>query len=122
MLLLALPLDLLRLIFSSYVARSPLSRITARFVCRRFRDLLPPPFPKDPREQASDFCKLAAADGYLNLIKWARTNGCPWDARTCAGAAGGGHLEVLQWARANGCPSDVLTCAVAARGGHLEVL
>ena len=25
---------------------------------------------------------------------------------TCSSAAKGGHLEVLQWARANGCPWD----------------
>ena len=31
-------------------------------------------------------------------------------------AAEGGHLEVLQWARANGCPWDEETCAYAARG------
>ena len=88
--LLELPTDLIRLILSSYIARSPLSNITARFVCRRFRDLLPPPLSQETREQARDFCSIAAADGYLNLVKWLRTNGCPWDALTCAGAAYGG--------------------------------
>ena len=42
--------------------------------------------------------------GHLEVLQWARANGCPWDQRTCAYAATGGHLEVLQWARANGCP------------------
>ena len=28
----------------------------------------------------------------------------------CMKAAKGGHLEVLQWARANGCPWGVVTC------------
>ena len=41
---------------------------------------------------------------------------------TCAHAAAGGHLEVLQWARENGCPWDWKTCAWAAEGGHLAVL
>ena len=27
-----------------------------------------------------------------------------WDRWTCANAAEGGHLEVLKWARENGCP------------------
>ena len=125
-LLLALPTDLLRLILSSYVARSPLSHITARFVCRRFRDLLPPPLSQETREQArqqaSRFCAAAALEGYLNLIKWARANGCPWNEWTCLYAANGGHLEVLQWARANGCPWNEYTCLHAAEGGHLEVL
>eukprot|EP01044_Picomonas_judraskeda_P054429 COSAG03_NODE_34323_length_127_cov_15.285714_1_plen_29_part_01 len=29
-------------------------------------------------------------------------------------------MEVLQWARANGCEWDAYTCRLAARGGHLE--
>src|SRR5437868_7019190 len=102
-LLLALPTDLIRLILS-YFAHSPLFYLPARFVCRRFRDLLP--LSQQTRRQARDFCKLAAADGYLNLIKWARANGCPWKKGICAYAAEGGHLEVLQWARTNGCDWD----------------
>jgi hypothetical protein len=34
-----------------------------------------------------------------------------------------GHLEVLQWARANGCQWTTDNCFhAAARGGYLEVL
>ena len=40
----------------------------------------------------------------VSLIKWACAQGYPWDWQTCAYAAESGHLEVLQWARANGCP------------------
>jgi hypothetical protein len=43
--------------------------------------------------------------GHSELLQWARENGCPWDAETCARAAEGGHLELLRWARENGCPS-----------------
>src|SRR5437899_1988986 len=100
LLLLELPADLIRLFLSSFVARSPLCHITARFVCRRFLNLLP--LSRETRQQARDFCALAAAHGYLNLINWARANGCPWNERTCEQAAEGGHLEVLQWARTNG--------------------
>ena len=60
--------------------------------------------------------------GHLEVLQWARTNGCEWDQGTCAGAAYNGHLEVLQWARANGCEWDWQTCINAAYGGHLEVL
>ena len=118
--LLELPTDLSRLILS-YIARSPLSHITARFVCRRFRDLLPP-LSKETRRQARYYCNLAAEVGYLDLIKWARTYGCPWNEGTCHKAARYGHLEVLQWARANGCPWNKNTCSYAALGGYLEVL
>ncbi|CAN0461067.1 unnamed protein product, partial [Hapterophycus canaliculatus] len=45
----------------------------------------------------------AAERGHLEVLKWARENGCPWDRMTCVHAARGEHLEVLAWARANGC-------------------
>src|SRR4051794_7450865 len=54
--LLALPTDVLRLILTSHVVRYPLSHITARFVCRRFRDLLVPPLSQETRQQARGFC------------------------------------------------------------------
>ena len=67
-------------------------------------------------------CAYAAWGGHLEVLKWARENGCPWNVSTCANAARGGHLEVLKWARANDCSWDEQTCAWAARGGHLNVL
>ena len=67
-------------------------------------------------------CANAAGGGHLQVLQWARSQGCPWDDDTCAHAAWGGHLEVLQWAHAHGCPWDEWTCAYAASGGHLEVL
>ena len=67
-------------------------------------------------------CKAAARSGHLEVLKWMRANGCPWNTETCSGAAEGGHLEVLKWARENGCPWNELTCMFAASGGQLEVL
>ena len=67
-------------------------------------------------------CAWAARGGHMYVLQWARANGCPWSDWTCWGAADGGHLEVLQWLRAKSCPWDERTCAWAARGGHLEVL
>lgn len=49
-------------------------------------------------------CTCAAENGHLEVLKWARANGCPWYEFTCAMAALDGHLKVLKWARANGCP------------------
>ena len=51
-------------------------------------------------------CVYAAVNGHLEILKWARENGCPWDKCTCTYAASNGHLEVLKWARENGCPWD----------------
>jgi hypothetical protein len=93
------------------------TRIAARMVCKKWRDRI-----ASGRFNPADLCIYAARNGYLEVLKWARANGCPWNEDTCAQAAWGGHLEVLQWARANGCPWNEDTCAYAARGGHLEVL
>jgi hypothetical protein len=38
-----------------------------------------------------------------SILAGTPVGGYPWNVLTCAYAAGGGHLEVLQWARANGC-------------------
>jgi hypothetical protein len=67
-------------------------------------------------------CASAAKKGHFEILKWARENGCPWDAGTCSGAARGGHLEILKWARENRCRWHSETCSGAARGGHLEIL
>ena len=50
-----------------------------------------------------DLRRAAAAATWRCCSGRART-AAPWDEKTCADAAEGGHLEVLQWARANGCP------------------
>ncbi len=69
-----------------------------------------------------NFSAKVAALGWLEVLQWARANGCHWDEWTCANAAAGGHLKVLQWAHANGCPWDTYTCTFAAKEGHKEVL
>ena len=46
----------------------------------------------------------AAASGNLELVRWLRAEGCPWNWKTCSCAANKGHVEVLRWARENGAP------------------
>ena len=46
----------------------------------------------------------AARSGNLELVKWLRGDGCPWDAYTCYWAVDQGHVKVLRWLRGNGCP------------------
>ena len=61
--------------------------------------------------------------GSVERLAWAKANGCPWVARTCAAVAQYGDLEVLQWAHLEqGCPWDVGTCRCAAEFGDLEML
>lgn len=64
----------------------------------------------------------AARGGHLEVLKWLREKGCPWDEEVCAAAARGGHIETLRYLRDNGCPWDEGTCNLAAVGGHLSVL
>ena len=45
----------------------------------------------------------------MEVLKWLRSEGCPWDEETCEMAAEGGHLEVLKWLRSEGCPWDAGT-------------
>jgi len=67
-------------------------------------------------------CLWATMGGYLEMLQWARAQGCPWDEWTCIQAAKRGHLEVLQWARGAGCPWHQSACVFAALLGRLEVL
>ena len=49
-------------------------------------------------------CRLAASDGYLDVLKYTHENGCPWDEETCVQAAKRGDLDMLKYAHENGCP------------------
>ena len=65
---------------------------------------------------------MATQYGQLETLRWARENGCDWDAKTCFHAAYGGQLEALKWLQAEGCPWDAGTCWVAVKEGHEEML
>lgn len=68
-------------------------------------------------------CSAAAGQGHLDVLRWARHNGCRWDAATPTSAAWGGHLYVLQYARENSCPWDEARVFEAARmKRHAHVL
>jgi hypothetical protein len=73
-------------------------------------------------ESFQRICTSAASGGHLEIIRWARREGLPWDDFTPSEAAKGGHLECLKWLRENGCPLRPLVCSSAASGGHLEIL
>ena len=38
-------------------------------------------------------------NGRIDMLQWARANGCPLDKMACAQAALSGCLHVLKWAR-----------------------
>ena len=46
----------------------------------------------------------AAIDGgHLDVLKWLRENGCPWDARSCRAVAGS-TPKIRKWIQESGCP------------------
>jgi hypothetical protein len=45
----------------------------------------------------------AGRNGHLEILIWARTNGCPWNHSTITRALRNGHDEVARWAYDNGC-------------------
>jgi hypothetical protein len=67
-------------------------------------------------------CSAAAAAGRLDMLQWARAQGCPWSSATCEYAAAEGYLEILDWAVRNGCPLSYRVGIAAASRGRLEVL
>jgi hypothetical protein len=64
-------------------------------------------------------CRAAARSGQREKLKELRENETPWSEITCWAAAKGGHLEVLQWARANGCQRN-LTRAHRRQGAGIS--
>ena len=56
----------------------------------------------------------AARNGNLEVLRWARSQGCPWDVRVPRAAAKGGHLKILKWLIKEGCPYDKSMCREAA--------
>jgi hypothetical protein len=53
----------------------------------------------------------------MSSIRYAHSNGCEWDERTCEAAAVKGILHILKYAHKNGCKWDGKTHVTAARSG-----
>ena len=97
----------------------------------------------------SEVLGSAAEGGHLDVIRWLRSKGCPWNELTSNKAAAAGALESLEFLRRHGCPFgqasfsaastgqikvlewlrrqgllrvEPMTCAAAATGGELECL
>ena len=66
--------------------------------------------------------ELAAAGGFLEVMKWLKRAGCPWSLEATCEAAKGGHLNVLEWIRKSKLEWHEETCEAAAGSGQLEVL
>jgi hypothetical protein len=53
-----------------------------------------------------NICSIAAFNGQLHILKWARERNYAWTKDVCHAAALNDHSEVLVWARQNGCKWD----------------
>ncbi|CAN0562518.1 unnamed protein product, partial [Laminaria digitata] len=71
-------------------------------------------------------CCRAAHNGHLEVLEWARLNGCSdmeFDfSLFFTGSAAAGRLDILQWPRAEGCPWDHHTYEEPRRLGHGDVM
>ena len=119
-----LPTELWVLIFDKINYHYKGIPLHIKFVCKSWYDIFIhiPKFTKIER----DYCTSIASNGYLELLKWAKQNGYPWNqytfANICKYAAKYGHLEMLKWAKLNECWWNKYICSKAAYGGHLEIL
>lgn len=101
--------------------------VAATWVSRQWRQLLTTGRWRDRRPRSSHwnarvYMATVASRGHLEVLRWARENGCPWDDGPCTEAVKHGHLEVLKWARTNGCAWGTHTTLAAASHGQLEAL
>lgn len=66
----------------------------------------------------------ATRSGQLNVLKWAREKGFPWEPRSCWKAVASGNLELLQWSLLNGCSwkEESSLINAAASSGNLEMV
>ncbi|PNH03482.1 Ankyrin repeat domain-containing protein [Tetrabaena socialis] len=61
--------------------------------------------------------EAAAGAGQLEVCRWLRQQGCPWNSDAPDAAAGAGHKEVCEWLHAEGCPfGDDVVRRAAAKG------
>ena len=69
-------------------------------------------------------CRQAAVRGNMELMRWLRDKGCPWDGRLCTISAGNGHLSMLQWlwSQSPPCKWTSHTTSSAAQHDHPDVL
>ena len=62
------------------------------------------PEKKKPLSMNESTCRSAAWEGHLEVLKWLRSQGCPWDEETYRNAGG---ESIRDWLRENGCPTGM---------------
>lgn len=67
-------------------------------------------------------CETSARTGSLEILKFLRSIGCPWDETTTSGAVKFGHLDCLKYACENGCPITSSAVNEAAGWGYVDIV
>lgn len=76
--------------------------LVCRFVCVKWRNCCPRSSTR-PR-LGTAFSWDAAEEGHFELLKWAKTMGCSFEAGCASASAHGGHLELTKWlVKEKGC-------------------
>ena len=89
--LLSIPVEILVMI-TSFLPKHYLY-IFAHHVCSELKYILQSLTVND-HIGLSKICEMAALEGNLNVLQWARRNKYNWDSSICVRAAKNGHLEI----------------------------
>ena len=69
-----------------------------------------------------DTFTAAATHGNLENMKWLKKNGCHWKENTFYGAVENGNIENMAWLKENNCPCKGTTFYLAVKGGNIETI
>ena len=72
--------------------------------------------------KSENICSDLASEGFINALKYAHENGCPWYNHGYGYTLYFRHLSCLKYAHENGCPLGNATCSNAAYNGDLDCL
>ena len=108
-----IPRDIKNEILGEAKLPDPVDRALVRAVSRSMRDAVDATGRDIEKLNTSTECRDAAKLGWLSTLKNRLRRGILHKPSVCTSAAEFGHLEIVKWARENGCPWDWHTRAWA---------
>ena len=90
-----------------------------RFVCKLWKQA--------STIKNEDLCAIAARSGWLNVLKWARENDCPWNLETFEATVYRNDRNMFDWITEHDCPSgmgfpDYKIYEHIVKLGHIDAL
>jgi hypothetical protein len=78
---------------------------------------------KEGIEPDASVMAMAAGAGHIAVCEYLCSIECAWNTSACCRAARRGQLDMLRWLRNHGCPWDLYEmCASAACNGSTDIL